>query len=49
MVVAAVARPHAYFAAYVYFDGVINDYGYSVRSADYAVCPALWIDLESEI
>ena len=36
-------------AAYVSYSGGISDVGYGVDRSDYAVCPALWIDLGSEI
>jgi len=38
-----------YNAARVNFDGYISDSGNSVNSSSRAVCPALWIDLGSEI
>ena len=37
------------YAADVSDDGDIVDYGDSVSNSDTAVCPALWIDLESDI
>ena len=40
---------HSNDAAYVLNDGGIGDYGLSVLYNSIAVCPALWINLDSEI
>lgn len=40
---------NAGLAAYVSDDGYINDHGFIVHYDTHAVCPALWVNLESEI
>ena len=39
--------PHNAYAAYVGIDGSIRNYGSVVEDGNIAVCPALWINLES--
>ena len=36
---------HQFLITYVFGDGTVNDYGIMITSSDYAVRPAMWIDV----